>query len=122
MPELHELEATGAGKVDISGFDSERMEINLTGAVKANAELNARELEADLTGASQLELEGNGDRADISLTGASTLHGFGFKVREAEVDATGASTASVYVTETLTIDETLASKVRHRGNPRITRD
>jgi len=122
MPELNSVEATGAGEIELNGFDADRLEIKLTGAVKAEADVNARELEADLTGASQLELEGKGDNAEISLTGASTLNAFGFKTREASVDATGASTARVYVTESLEIDETLASKVHYKGNPKVLRN
>ncbi len=122
MPDLEKLEATGAGTVEISGFDSDQLGIDLTGAVKAEADVDAEEMRVEMTGASQLDLEGKGDQVDFTLTGASTLRAFGFKARTATVEATGASTANVHVTEELKIDETLASKVNHKGNPRIIRN
>ncbi|MFM8346487.1 MAG: PspC domain-containing protein, partial [Bacteroidota bacterium] len=37
MPDLEKLESTGAGEVEIRGFDADKMEIDLTGAVKVEA-------------------------------------------------------------------------------------
>ncbi|MBX7124654.1 MAG: PspC domain-containing protein [Cyclobacteriaceae bacterium] len=119
MPRLRRLDVQGAGKVRFNGFDEEEVEINMTGAVSGDGNLNVKRLDVDLTGASSLELDGHGDALDASLTGASSLKAFGYEVREAAVEAHGASSAKVNATERLEIDKGVACTVNHRGNPEI---
>jgi len=122
MPSLRELEATGAGDVKIYGFNEEDMDIKLMGAVAAEGELNARTLTIEMTGATQLELKGEGNFLEADITGASGLKAYGFETRNAKVEAHGASTAKVFVTETLEISKGIASSVSHRGNPEIVKE
>jgi hypothetical protein len=121
MPSLEALEATGAGKVYINGFDENKMTISLTGAVSGVGRFDCQDLELDLTGASELELDGNGNRLDAELLGASSLKAYGFLARIGKVEATGASHAQVNVSDRLEIDETLASDVDFKGSPEVDR-
>ncbi len=118
-PRLTNLNMRGAGKIEISGFDEDDMEIKLLGAVVADGEFSAHNLNIDLTGASSLDLKGNGNFMEANITGASGLRAFGYEVQRAVVEAHGASTAKVNATETLEITKGIASSVSHRGNPEI---
>ena len=119
MPELREIDAAGGGKIRFRGFDEEEVKIKLTGAVEANAGIDARNLTVEMTGACSLDLAGSGDYLNADITGACGLSAYGYEVREAEVQAHGASTAKVYVTEKLEIEKGMASTVSHRGEPSI---
>jgi phage shock protein PspC (stress-responsive transcriptional regulator) len=119
MPSLTDLSVTGAGKVDISGFDENEMEIDLTGAVEAEADFNARSLNVDITGASFLELRGNGNFLEADITGASSLKAYGYEVDRANIEAHGASTAKVNVRSQLEMTRGMASTISYRGNPEV---
>ncbi|MBX2962317.1 MAG: PspC domain-containing protein [Cyclobacteriaceae bacterium] len=117
MPELNKVNLKGAGRASCSGFTEDNLEIEILGAVKAKADVNVRSLSLYLGGASELTLEGEGSAMDAKIIGASKLKGYGYKTRDALVEAGGASKASVYVTGRLEVDEGLASKVSYKGNP-----
>ncbi|HEX8061251.1 MAG TPA: DUF2807 domain-containing protein, partial [Cyclobacteriaceae bacterium] len=122
MPELREIDASGGGKIRFRGFEEDDVRIKLAGAVEANAGIDARNLTIEMTGACSLDIAGSGDYLDADITGACGLSAFGFQVREADVEAHGASTAKVYVTEKLLISKGMASTVSHRGDPSIVRE
>lgn len=122
MPRLREIEASGGGKVRFRGFNESEVNVNLTGAVEGNAGIDAQTLYVKLTGASSLDLAGTGRFLDADVTGASTLSAYGFEVRDADVEAHGASTVKVFVTEKLEISRGMASSVSHRGDPEIVRE
>ncbi len=119
MPNLREVEASGGGKVRFRGFDEDEVSIRLSGAVEGNGGIDARSMNVKLVGASSLDLNGTGYFLDADITGACTLSAYGYEVREAEVEAHGASTAKVYVTEKLEISRGMASSVSHRGDPEV---
>lgn len=119
MPELRELDIMGAGKVVFKGFDEDELDVKLTGAVIADAEVSADRLNVELTGASILELQGNGRFMDVDILGASGLRAYGYEVAHCIVEAHGASMARVNVSETLEISKGIASSVSHRGNAEV---
>lgn len=117
MPTLVDLNVRGAGKVRFRGFNEDEMDIKLTGAVSANGEMEARSLDVELTGASYLDLSGSGNFLDADLTGASGLRAYGYEVKHAIVEARGASSAKVFVTDRLEMHKGMASSISHRGDP-----
>ncbi|ELR68936.1 hypothetical protein C900_05629 [Fulvivirga imtechensis AK7] len=119
-PELNDLDITGACKLYMKDFRQRQMSISLTGASFAKlTDLSVDDLEIKLTGASELELRGKGLTMNADITGASNLNAYDYEVRNAQVEAHGASSAKVYVTEKLNIEETFASNVKHRGGARV---
>ncbi len=121
MPELHDLDVKGAGRLKFRGFDEEEVDIKLMGAVTAEGDLKADNLNVKITGASLLDLSGSGRLLEADLLGASGLRAYGYEVSHCIVEAHGASTAKVNVTETLEIKKGIASSVSHRGNPEVIR-
>jgi hypothetical protein len=121
MPSLNNIQITGAGKVSINGFDEEEMDIEMTGAIVADADMRVSNLDIDLTGASSIDLKGEGSFLEANVTGASAIKAYGYEVEEATVEAHGASTAKVNVTKRIEITEGIASNVSYRGNPEIVR-
>jgi len=122
VPSLNELELSGASKVYLYGFDQERMHFDLGGAAFAKAQVNVDDLEIDLSGASEMELTGSGREMNVDISGASHLNAYDYEVKTAKVEAHGASSAKVYVTEELDIEETLASSVKYRGDATVRRE
>lgn len=120
VPELSDLNITGACKLYMDDFRQRQMNISLTGASFAKlSDLYVDDLEIELTGASELELRGKGLNMNADITGASNLNAYDYEVRNAQVEAHGASSAKVYVTDELNVEETFASNVKHRGGARV---
>lgn len=117
LPEVNKIDISGAGKATISNFTEDELKLKVLGAIKVNADINARDLAVYLSGASDLTLNGEGNTMDAKVLGASQLRGYDYSVRDAVVEANGASKASVNVTGRLEIEEGLASKVSYRGRP-----
>jgi phage shock protein PspC (stress-responsive transcriptional regulator) len=122
MPGLREVDVKGAGELKLSGFNEDEMDIDLLGAVVAEGQISVRNLNLNLTGASTLELSGEGDFLEADVTGASGLKAYGYEVERGVIEAHGASSAKVFVTERLEIKKGIASSVSHRGSPEIIRE
>ncbi|MDX1628494.1 MAG: PspC domain-containing protein [Fulvivirga sp.] len=122
MPELDDLELSGATKVYLSGFDQRSLTMSLGGAAFVKANVDIDELELDLGGASEVQLEGKGRELNAELSGASALNAYDFEVRNATIDVYGASSAKVFVTNDLKIEEAFASSVKYKGDPKVTRE
>jgi hypothetical protein len=104
LPQLDELNISGATTANVSGVKSEQFELKLSGASKINIEGEAGALKVDLSGASKLDAEN-------------------FRVAKADVEVSGASKANLFVSETLNADASGASKINYSGNPQtVTKD
>ncbi|CAN5258934.1 hypothetical protein BH09BAC3_BH09BAC3_20210 [soil metagenome] len=119
MPTLRDLEIKGGGKLRLTGFEEDEVDIKLIGAIAGEGELHATTLNVELTGASSLELSGGGKLLEADIVGASVLRAYGYEVANCIVEAHGASSAKINATETLEIKKGIASTVTHRGNPEI---
>jgi phage shock protein PspC (stress-responsive transcriptional regulator) len=122
MPELERLEASGAGKVKITDFTEDDMEIEASGAIEIRGDTHVRDLTINLNGASELILRGEGNTLDARISGASQLSAFEYRVRDADVRTSGASKANVHVTRRLEMREGIASKITYKGNPDVIKE
>ncbi|NQZ75940.1 MAG: PspC domain-containing protein [Ekhidna sp.] len=119
MPSLEYLKATGASEGEIRNFSEQEMSIDLEGASELWADIDVSYLEVDLTGASEVILVGDGEDLKARLNGASKIDSFNFDVDDADISVSGASTAKVYVNKELEADASGASRVRYRGDARV---
>jgi len=119
MPSLERIEAEGYGKIEFENFETDDMDIEMRGPVKLRGELNARDLMIRLTGKSEAELSGRVTNLDADIQFASKLRAYNLEVADAIVEVNGASSARVNVTNSLEMEEGLASDIDYRGNPNI---
>lgn len=119
MPELEHLSVTGACEGTVEDFNDENMSFDIAGASEVKADISADYLGADLTGASELVLTGRARELEVDLTGASKLDAFSFVAEDADISATGASSAKVYVEDELDAKANGASSIRYRGGAKV---
>ncbi len=119
LPSLRKLNITGAGKVKISGFDEEEMEIKLIGAMVGDANISVDKLYFDSTGPVVFELEGEGDFMEATVTGPSQFKASNYPVNHGIIETRGLGQARVNVKEVLEIDDDFTSKIRYEGNPKV---
>lgn len=137
MPALAGLTASGASRVNLSGFDSAAaLEIRASGASRVSGEIDAGDATIGASGASEIDLSGAYQDLTVEASGASnvTLDGAGQNLRanasggseidlsnlpvaDARVEASGASTVRVQPSGTLDVEASGASNVYYSGNP-----
>lgn len=106
------IDMSGASKVQIDQ-DVDRMEIEISGASNLKLAGKIKVLEIDQSGASKSEITGSGDLLELELSGASKFNGADFKVNNADIEASGASSADVYVMKRLKVDTSGSSTIRY---------
>lgn len=122
MPRLTSLDASGASRVSLSGFESSHgMNMDVSGASTVSGDLESGNLDADVSGASTLRLQGQGDSLRTVASGASTIDLSDFAVSDASVEASGASRINVNASGRLDAEASGASSVRYSGNPTLGR-
>lgn len=103
VPQLKRLDLSGASRADLKNVRADQFELDLSGASKVNIEGEAATFNADMSGASDLNAEN-------------------FKTAKAIIEASGASKATVFVSEDLNADASGASKIYYAGNPKTVRE
>ena len=117
MPNLDGVDFSGACNAKVAGFRRGRgMNIDVSGASRVEMDFTADKVFVDLSGASRLTLLGRGEILEGEMSGASTFDGKDFPVKEANIDASGASKASVVASSALQADASGASSIRYSGS------
>ena len=117
MPALDGVDFSGATTAKVQGFRGGRgMDIDVSGASKVEMDFSADRVSVDLSGASRLTLTGKAERLEGEMSGASTFDGKDFPVKEANLEASGASSASVVASNALQADASGASRIRYSGS------
>jgi phage shock protein PspC (stress-responsive transcriptional regulator) len=118
MPELRAADIHGAADASINGFNNDNFALKMSGASVARVEINTNNAEVELSGASELKLIGQTRQLTADISGASELKSQEFIAEEVSIEASGASSASVYASERLDADASGASSIHYKGNPR----
>jgi len=119
MPELNEIDLSGASKAKIQGFDNESFVSKLSGASRLEIESNFESVDLDLSGASRIDISGKGSNINAKLSGASKLYADNFIVQNADINASGASRIELNVLDDLKADISGASNIYYKGGASI---
>lgn len=103
LPLLDDLDISGATNAAVTGVNSDRLKI-------------------DVSGASNVSIQGSARSTDIDLSGASSLKALDLLSETSVIDLSGASSAKVNVTSELRADASGASSVCYAGSPRVQKD
>ncbi|MDQ2938639.1 MAG: DUF2807 domain-containing protein, partial [Acidobacteriota bacterium] len=98
VPNLEGLSVSGAGTLEISGLQNEKLEI-------------------DANGAPTIRVSGETKVVDIDTNGAGTIDTHKLRATRAVVDSKGVSRVEVYAAEQLDVTVAGPSHVIYQGNP-----
>lgn len=90
--------------------------LSLSGASRGNIKVEAKNVKEIQSGASELTLDGTTEQLDAEISGASVLKAYALKATNANVTATGASTAKINVAEKLNANANGASSIKVKGD------
>ncbi len=118
--ESPKLKVKLAGASDLKGeIEAGYISIEISGASDYKGQLQAKSMSLDASGASSIELSGKVDDLSIEVSGASDAKLFNLYAKGAIVNASGASSANVNVSELLKADATGASSINYKGEARV---
>jgi hypothetical protein len=121
-PQLSGIVVSGAsdvkGETPISADD---FRINASGASDVTLTLNAKSVTINASGASDVRLDGRVERQQVDISGSSDYRASDLRSRKANVQASGASDAYVFVDDELLASSSGASDVHNKGRARVTR-
>jgi hypothetical protein len=118
MPELTSLDLSGASKGHVQGCRSAKaLDIDMSGASHLEGDLESGDMHMGLSGASHANLKGTAGNLRLNVSGASHADLEGLQIKDANVDADGASHATVRPSGRLQARASGASNVRYAGQP-----
>jgi hypothetical protein len=119
MEEITSARTTSAG--DILGqtpIKTDNIELSASSAGNINMEVYASKVEIDISSSGDITLNGKADFMSARLSSAGDLNAYDLEVKEADLSASSAGDADVYVSEKLTARASSAGDINYRGNPR----
>jgi predicted small secreted protein len=120
MPALTGVELSGASHGRITGFDSSKdLKIEVSGASSLQGDISAGNVTVNASGASSVTLTGAGGNLTAEVSGASRADLEDFPVRDASVEVSGASSATVYPSGRINVEASGASHVYYLGEPTL---
>jgi hypothetical protein len=119
MPLLTAVNFSGASESKIRGFESEEVDIYLSGASVCQVDARFSKVDVVVSGGSEVLLFGDGVDLVGELSGASSLKAFDYPVKTVTLELSGASSSKVTATETLDVTAGGASSVLYRGEPSV---
>jgi hypothetical protein len=121
-PELTGVEVSGAGQVQLTGdTDAASLDLSVSGAGRLTGSIGAQHVRLELSGASHATLSGTVGALVLEAGGASDLQGEDLQVTELTVELSGASSASVTVSGSISAEVSGASALRYFGSPTFTK-
>jgi len=102
MKTLEGIEVMGAVDADVTGIDSDRLEI-------------------EIKGAADLDIEGKCGELDLDVKGAGDISASDLRCESVEVDVKGAGNASVYATSSVEADVAGVASISVYGKPKTVR-
>lgn len=117
---LREIEANAAATVEgESAFQVETLELDISSAASLDLEVKGENIDMDISSAANVTLSGQINSMKAEVSGACKLDGTNLETLKANIDMSGASSATLKVKDELEYDVSGASRLTYSGNPRI---
>lgn len=118
MPALASLRLSGATGTTISGFHSAQpLDLNISGASNLRGQIRTGDARLEVSGASGVDLQGSAANLVCRTFGASHADLDHFRCKDATVESSGASRATIQASGNLDLEASGASSVRYVGQP-----
>jgi len=107
---------SGASNIKTLNINAVKMDVKVSGASKVSFTGKFGELDMEVSGASKAIAGGEAGELDIEVSGASSVNAESLSADDVDVDASGASGATVTVNKTLSVEASSASSVKYIAN------
>jgi hypothetical protein len=122
VEELNDIRVDSAGDLRLEGIDSDALSISVNGAGNLElVEIEVRQLSVSLSGAGNMVASGVADDFDLNLSGFGSFNGRDLHTKTADVELSGAGSATVRVDDELDAQKTGAGSINYYGSPNVTK-
>ncbi|MEZ0395135.1 MAG: head GIN domain-containing protein [Anaerolineales bacterium] len=117
---LERIAVAGAWEITCASLETERLEVEISGAGSLQLDdLQAEALSAEISGAGQMEIAGRVVTQEVSISGAGRYQAGDLQSETASVSITGTGQATVWVSDSLTVETNGAGRVEYYGHPQV---
>jgi len=116
---LETIKLSGALGLTAADYQTERLNINSSGASNLDVQIRTEQLTIKASGALEGLLSGTAERLLLTLTGTAQVQALDLLAKDVQVNLAGASSVEVTAADSLQIDISGASEVGYQGRPRI---
>ena len=118
VKELTEIDASGALELEMTNrFSTDEFGLEVSGALEARLDIEAREIHTQLSGAGEIVYRGKANSHQVDISGAGKLDAKGLTVNSCDIDVSGAAECFVHVLRQLNVKASGASSIVYSGNP-----
>ena len=120
VTDLKEINFSAAGTLQVDGLKTDAFELKLSGAGDTTLkDLEVKMLTATLSGAGKITIAGKADDVTVFISGLGDFNGTKLQSQTAEVQISGAGTATLRVEDELTAKISGAGTVNYYGSPAV---
>ena len=116
--DLEEIDVSSAAYVSTeSTISSDRMEMDVSSAGKADLIFNVGQMEVDVSSAGNLRAEGEVDEIEVDVSSAGSMSAYDLECKNADLAASSAGSIKITVTEKIDARASSGGSIRYKGNP-----
>ena len=120
--DINKVSLSGAGKIDCEDLETNKLELELSGAGDIDFNIGADKLVIESSGAGDLTLSGEVESQNVDISGVGRYNAKELESKECDIEVSGAGSATVNVTEELDIEISGVGNVYYIGSPRVRQD
>lgn len=118
--DLNKVQFPTAGKMLIEGLETDSLSISVSGAGDVTlTEVTAGKLEFNLSGAGNIVADGDSESLRLQISGLGNFNGDDLQSQDANVQISGAGSATVWVERTLDASISGAGSINYYGDPNV---
>jgi hypothetical protein len=119
MKNITSIRTSSAGDVKgESKIKCDRLKLSASSAGNINLDVTANEINVDISSSGDITLGGKTDFLEADLSSAGDLNAYDMEAKEANISASSAGDADVFVTDKITARASSAGDINYRGNPK----
>ena len=118
MNNVNTVSTSSAG--DVIGetpVKTDLLELNASSAGDIKLEVYAKKIDVSISSSGDITLNGEADQLEAGLSSAGDLNAYNLKVNEADVSASSAGNADIFVTKRLRARSSSAGDINYKGDP-----
>jgi hypothetical protein len=115
---LEEIDVSSAASVSTeSTISSERMEMDVSSAAKADLIFDVGQMELDVSSAANFKAEGEVDEIEVDVSSAGSMSAYELECKAAELSVSSAGSIKITVTERIDARASSGGSIRYKGKP-----
>jgi hypothetical protein len=115
---LEEIDVSSAASVSTeSTISSERMEMGVSSAGKADLIFKVGQMEVDVSSAGNFKAEGDVDEIEVDVSSAGSMSAYDLECKSADLSASSAGSIKITVTDQINARASSGGSIRYKGKP-----